>query len=98
MRIAVLVILGLLFTSPALGQSLCTEPVPPSCVEDPASYTDELSIRRCESDVADFDEKIAEFQSCMAQSVDAAEGLLEQVHARHACLADGKEECPLIDR
>jgi len=92
------VVVAFPFSLPAAGQTLCTEPVPPSCVEDAMNYTDDLSRRRCERNVQDFDKKIVEFETCMQHSVTKAKTKRDKVQARHDCLAEGKENCPSVGR
>ena len=92
--------MGLLFllwtsiSSSALAQSLCTEPVAPTCIDIGTTYEAEEELKRCRQDVTDYEDDMKAFEQCLATEVQNAAKLRDQLLERFRCKARKGTDCP----
>ena len=75
----------------------CSEPVTPFCVESDATFEDELSIRRCRSEVEDYIDGIKEYVGCLSQQQRETEAWGTSIQRQFDCKASGKAGCAKAD-
>lgn len=81
-------------SSPAWAQALCTEPVAPSCVDLGTTYDAEEELKRCQQDVAKYDQAMTAFAQCLATEANNAAKLRDGLLERFQCLARKEANCP----
>ena len=73
-RIGIVLALGLGFSgagvAPAAAQSICTEPVSPTCVDGETTYETERTIKRCRRDVQDYSKAVETYVQCLRRKAD----------------------------
>lgn len=83
-------------TDPGSAQTLCAEPVAPTCLEIAQTYQSRDSTRRCRQDVEDFTAEMQGFEHCLEQSRDRAQRVREAINQRFDCKVEGQDRCPAV--
>ncbi|HEY9567570.1 MAG TPA: hypothetical protein VIR38_05730 [Thalassobaculum sp.] len=89
--------------SPAVAQTLCSEPVEPICANtvpatDPNDATDQRVARnRCLDDMENYRTKLDAFRGCLDASVAEATRNLKDTDALIRCLEGERPDCRLDD-
>jgi len=65
-------------TIPANAETFCSEPVAPYCTTSTEPLSDSLQYKRCEEDFARYEEKIMEYEMCLATKLDALKDKLKR--------------------
>lgn len=76
------------------AQTLCTEPVAPTCVQTETTYEEQAAQKRCRQQVTDYQEEMLSFERCLEQSQDRARQERRELAARFACRVEGGGDCP----
>lgn len=79
---------------PAASQTLCTQPIVPTCVELATTYETEEEQRRCRQDVRQYGEEMQAFTHCLETEANDATKLARQVLDRFDCKLRKKPDCP----
>lgn len=82
------------FSSTALAQSLCTEPVAPTCIDIGTTYGSEEELKRCRQDVTGYEDDMKAFEQCLANEVKNAAKLRDRVVERFRCKVRKDSNCP----
>lgn len=83
-----------LYVRPIVAQTLCTEPIEPSCLEIGETYAEEEDERRCRQDIETFIEEAKAFEQCLARSIEQTRKMRQAVEARFDCKQRGQTPCP----
>ncbi len=78
----------------ALAQTLCTEPVTPTCIEVGTTYDAEEELKRCRQDVTKYEDDMKAFEQCLADEVQNAAKVRDRVVERFRCKARQDSDCP----
>src|SRR3546814_9384225 len=89
--------------SPAVAQTLCSEPVEPICANTvPATDTNDatdqrVARNRCLDDMENYRTKLAALRGCLDASVAEATRNLKDTDALLRCLEGARHDCRLED-
>lgn len=85
-RIGIALALGLGLSgagaAPADAQSICTEPVSPTCVDVETTYETERTLKRCRRDLEDYSKAVDKYVQCLRQKADNKESEARDLRER----------------
>lgn len=89
--VAALVVLS---SGSAIGQTFCTKPVQPFCIDQDLTYQDERIEEECALEVDRYVNEIDDYADCLSDQADEARSSADFVRERFACQRQGRTDCP----
>jgi hypothetical protein len=77
----------------AAAQTLCTEPVSPTCVERDSTYEAVETQKRCRQQVEGYAKEMKAFEACLGDSAERARESRTSLARRFACRLEGRTRC-----
>ena len=77
----------------ASAQTLCSEPIMPTCVELDLTYDDVGATARCEDDLRRFSDDLDNYVACIDRRARELEELHDRAHEVFLCRSEGKVDC-----
>ena len=90
---AIFVVPGIAIAQRTIGFGFCAPPYPPRCVSDPAIYSSQAEVDKCQEDVNRYVNSVAAYRLCQTQEVERAVRETNGTLQRWKCSLAAKALC-----
>lgn len=77
----------------ALGQTLCSRPLSPTCATSSFTFQDTSGVVRCRGEISSYRTRMAEYQSCLDKAAKEASTRIAEIEREFECRAKGDKDC-----